>query len=94
MSDVVVERPEPGVALVLDEPVSGREFALRGWASESLPSAAVEARAIELGLRAGRSPRLVRLITEGAVLTPRMPASQAAAHTARHQRATLGNVMK
>ena len=56
MLDGIGGREATTLLAVLDEPVSGAEFARRGWATEALPAADVEERAVALARRAGRAP--------------------------------------
>jgi enoyl-CoA hydratase len=74
---------------VLDEPLSGAEFARRGWAAEALPAEEVEARALALARRAGRAPELARLIKQSSRATADLSAVEAADYEGRQQRTTL-----
>ncbi|OBF27996.1 enoyl-CoA hydratase/isomerase family protein [Mycobacterium sp. ACS4331] len=76
---------------VLDDPVSGADFARRGWAADALPGTEVEARAVALAQRAGRAPALARLIKASASATLDMASAEAAAFEGRHQRRTLSS---
>jgi enoyl-CoA hydratase len=78
---------------VLDEPLSGADFAKAGWATHALPAAEVEDRAIALAQRAGRAPALARLIKSSAHLTTTMTTPEAASYEGRQQQATLSAVM-
>lgn len=77
------------VMAVLDEPVSGAEFARRGWATEARSGPEVESRAVALAQRAGRAPKLARLIKASSITTLDMPSAEAAEFEGRHQRETL-----
>lgn len=89
MLDRIGGREATTLMAVLDEPVSGADFARRGWAAAALPGEEVEARALALAKRAGRAAVLARLIKASAVATITLPSNEAADYEAGHQRATL-----
>lgn len=86
-------REAASLMAVLDEPLSGAEFARRGWATCALPASEVDDRAVALAVRAGRAPWLARLITSSIAETATMTARDAAAYEGARQRTTLGSAM-
>jgi enoyl-CoA hydratase/carnithine racemase len=88
MLDRIGGREATTLMAVLDEPLSGADFADRGWA-EAWPGGEVESRAVALAQRAGRAPALARLIKDSAVATAGLSTADAAAYEGAHQRATL-----
>ncbi|MGK0741599.1 enoyl-CoA hydratase/isomerase family protein [Leucobacter sp. Z1108] len=74
---------------VLDNPMSGSEFAQRGLASRAVPAESVEHEALRLAGRAAAQPGLARLIKESISATAAMDVEDAADYEASKQAETL-----
>jgi enoyl-CoA hydratase len=82
-------REAAAVMALLDEPITGADFAARGWAWQAVPATQVEASALALARRAARNPALTRLMKATALATVDMPMAQAAQLEGTRQQATL-----